>query len=219
MRLISPEDLDLAIQAIAAGELVVLPTRRWYMICASAQDHEACDRIFAGKNRPRTKSLVYVLPHLTAANDLFTMTPGAHRLAAAFWPGELAMILPWRDTDHGHQHESVGAPNALVTMDPGPLGDLALRSPVPIAATTANISVPRDTDSPGPAITTAEVQQFSAEAELDIAYCVDGGICPLGNHLTIVDCTGDLPHLVRPGLVHERAVIAAVPAVVPQHPR
>lgn len=39
MRLISPDDLDLAVQAVAAGELVVLPTRRWYMICASAGDY------------------------------------------------------------------------------------------------------------------------------------------------------------------------------------
>jgi len=212
MRLISPDQLDLAVQAVAAGELVALPTRRWYMICASASDPDACERVFAGKGRPRSKSLAYVLPHLAAADDLFVMTPQAHQLASAFWPGDLAMILPWRDIDLGRQHEAVGLPNALVTLDPGPLGELALRSPVPIAATTVNVSDPANTDAAGPAITTAEVQQFLAEAGVDVAYCVDGGICPLAQHLTVVDCTGPGPRLIRSGVVHERAIKAAVAA-------
>jgi L-threonylcarbamoyladenylate synthase len=216
MRLISPDDLDLAAQAVAAGELVVLPTRRWYMICANARDRDACERIFAGKGRPRSRSLAYVLPHLAAVDELFVMTPYAHQLASAFWPGDLAMILRWCDVGVGQQHEPVGVPNALVTLDPGSLGELALRSPVPIAATTANVSDTTNSDAAGPAVTAAEVQQFVAEAGIDVAYCIDGGVCPFAHHLTVVDCTAADAKIVRSGVVHERAINAVIAAVSPQ---
>lgn len=209
MKLISPDDLDLAVQAIAAGGLVIVPTRRWYMICANARDQTACERIFAGKARPRSKSLAYVLSEASVADDLFVMTPQAQQLASTFWPGDLAMILRWRNLDVAHQHEPVGVPNALVTMDPGPLGALARLSPVPIAATTANISDISVTASRGPAITVAEVEDFVAEAQLDVAYYLDGGTCPLAQHMTIVDCTGDAK-IIRSGVVHDRAVSVAL---------
>jgi L-threonylcarbamoyladenylate synthase len=210
MKLISPDDLHLAVRAVEAGELAVLPTRRWYMICANALDGRACESIFAGKGRSRSKSLAYVLPQISAADELFVMTSQAHQLASAFWPGDLAMILRWRDIARGQEHQPVGAPNALVTMDPGLLGELARQSRVPIAATTANPSNVASSDAAGPAITAAEVQRFVSESGVDAAYCVDGGISPLAQHLTIVDCTANEAKLVRSGVVHERAIRAAI---------
>ncbi|PMR62074.1 translation factor Sua5 [Verrucosispora sp. ts21] len=211
MKLIRPDELPLAIEALEAGELVIVPTRRWYMICANARDHDACARIYTGKGRPRAKSLAFILPSLVAADELFIMTPAAIQLATAFWPGDLAMILRWRDSEFAEQHQPVGVPNALVTLDPGLLGQLAGRSRVPIAATTANLSDP--TKTLGPAITAAEVEGFVAESELSVAYCIDGGISPLGNHLTIVDCTEPQAKITRSGVVHDRAVNAAIAAV------
>ncbi|WP_080678089.1 L-threonylcarbamoyladenylate synthase [Salinispora pacifica] len=210
MKLIRPDELPLAIEAIEAGELVVVPTRRWYMICANARDHDACARIYAGKGRPRSKSLAYILPSLGAADERFIMTPAAIRLASDFWPGDLAMILRWRDSEYAEQHLSVGVPNALVTLDSGLLGQLARRSRVPIVATTANLSDP--SKAFGPAITAAEVERFVAESEISIAYCIDGGISPLVNHLTIVDCTEMQAKITRSGVVHDRAVNAAIAA-------
>ncbi|MEV6515029.1 Sua5/YciO/YrdC/YwlC family protein [Micromonospora chalcea] len=211
MKLIRPDELPLAIEALEAGELVVVPTRRWYMICANARDHDACARIYAGKGRPRSKSLAYILPSLVAANELFVMTPAAIRLASAFWPGDLAMILRWRDSEHAQQLQPVGVPNALVTLDSGLLGQLARQSRVPIAATTANLSDPANTL--GPAITAAEVESFVAESEISVAYCIDGGVSPLANHLTIVDCTETQARITRSGVVHDRAINAAITAV------
>lgn len=215
MRIIPPEDLDLVVQALEAGELVVVPTSRWYMICANARDRRICDQIFTGKRRPQSKSLAYVLPDLSIANRLFVMTSAAHRLASAFWPGELAMILRWRDRSWGRRHDAVGSPNALVTLDSGILGELARRSQVPIAATTASISGQTDTDAAGPAITTLEVGEFVTESGLSVAYCIDGGICPLAHHLTIVDCTTSDAVLLRPGVLHERAIRAALATASP----
>jgi hypothetical protein len=76
------------------------------MICANARDRNAYDRVFAGKGRTRSKSLAFAVPDLATADDLFIMTPPARQLASAFWPGDLAMILPWRDVEFGHAHES-----------------------------------------------------------------------------------------------------------------
>src|SRR5688500_13044167 len=104
MKLIQPEEMDVAVQAIEAGELVVVPTHRWYMICANASDADACARILSGKRRPTSKSLVYILPTAGTAAELFALTPQAERLATAFWPGDLAMILPWRDPSVGGCH-------------------------------------------------------------------------------------------------------------------
>jgi L-threonylcarbamoyladenylate synthase len=210
VKLIQPDDLALAIEAVEAGERVVLPTHRWYMICANASDADACGRIFAGKRRPTAKSLLYVLPTRDAAADLFKLTPQAERLASNFWPGDLAMILPWRDAAVGKQHQAVGAPHALVTHAPGLPGELAAKARVPIAATTVNVSGDGSTTERGPAITTAEVQQFVDLTGVDVAYCVDGGICPVANHLTIVDCTTQEAELVRSGVVHDRAIEAAL---------
>jgi len=86
---------------------------------------------------------------------------------------------------------------------------------VPIAATTANISDATSTASAGPAITPAEVQQFVTEAQLDIAYCIDGGTCPLANHMTIVDCSADAT-IVRDGVVSRTRGMAAIGAIPAQ---
>lgn len=218
MKLIQPEEMDVAVQAIEAGELVVVPTHRWYMICANASDADACDRIFSGKRRPTSKSLVYILPTAGTAAELFALTPQAERLATAFWPGDLAMILPWRDPSVGDCHRAVGAANALVTYAPGVLGELAARCHVPIAATTVNISGDGGQNDPGPAITTAEVSRFIEATGVEVAYCIDGGTCPIANHLTIVDCTTSEGRLIRSGIIHDRAIMAAMEPSVESQP-
>jgi L-threonylcarbamoyladenylate synthase len=58
MRIVAPSEIDLAAQAVEAGRLVIVPTSRWYMICCDASNTDACDRIFAAKQRPADKSLL-----------------------------------------------------------------------------------------------------------------------------------------------------------------
>jgi L-threonylcarbamoyladenylate synthase len=217
MRPLDADELDIAADALADGQLVVVPTQRWYMICANAADADACERIFAAKHRSRAKSLAYVIPSLAAADKLFYLTPPARALAAAFWPGDLALILRWRDAAVGQRHTAVGTPNALVTCDPGVLGQLVRHSRIPVAATTVNVSNSLTETGSSPAITLAEAEQFAAETHTDIAYAIKGGICPLANQLTIIDCTTTEPTTSRAGLVHSRAITAALRnAVQPQ---
>jgi L-threonylcarbamoyladenylate synthase len=209
MRIIRPEALDIAARAIEAGELVIVPTARWYMICTDASNADASASIFEGKKRPSAKSLAYVAPSLAVCDQHFRLSDEARRLAESFWPGDLALLLPWRSPEAASRHASVGSP-ALTTIASGVLGELAARAKVPVAATTANISGDAGPDDLGPAITLEEVHTFLAASGLKVSVLVDGGVCPAANHLTIVDCFTPEAKLVRTGLVHQRAVAAAL---------
>ncbi|MER5348929.1 Sua5/YciO/YrdC/YwlC family protein [Kitasatospora sp. NPDC002551] len=209
MRPIPAEQLDAAARALEAGELVIVPTERWYMICADATNLATCNSIFDGKQRPRTKSLVLVLPSLEECEKQFVIHPEAKRLADAFWPGNLAILLPWQSTEVGEQHPAVGAP-ALTTISSGPLGALAAAARTPVAATTVNISGDAGVDAPGPAITVGEVQDFLDANDVKAAVILDGGVSPAANHLTIVDCSTPVARLIRAGLIHERAISAVL---------
>jgi L-threonylcarbamoyladenylate synthase len=206
MRIVRPNELDLAAHAVEAGDLVVIPTRRWYMLCCDAANAGACARVFAAKRRPADRSLLLVASSAEVVQQLLCLSEDAELLAEAFWPGDLALLLPWRDPTDGQRYAAVGTP-ALVTRAPGLLGELANRTACPIAATSANIS---GTDGPGPSISLAEVREFVEAAGADIPIVVDGGVCPIANHLTIVSCTNDRAELVREGVLHARAVAAVL---------
>ncbi|MFF0220517.1 L-threonylcarbamoyladenylate synthase [Streptomyces vinaceus] len=210
MQVIPLTDTDTAAAAIEAGRLVVVPTARWYMICADAANPDAYKAILEGKQRPKNKPLALVVPDQDRARDLLHFTPDAENLAHAFWPGDLALFLSWRDTA---RYTVVGSP-ALTTHAPGPLGALARAVPGLLAATTVNVSGDAGPDDRGPAITLAEVEEFLTGADLD-AVVMDGGVCPAANHLTIVDCADDQTHLDRAGLVHQRAVASALGRALP----
>lgn len=213
MELITGDNLLPAAEALRNGGLVVVPTRRWYMICADATNADACERIFEAKMRPRSKSLAYVLPARELAAEQFTMNPAALRLAEEFWPGDLALLLPWRDEQVGAAHAAVGSTNALVVHEEGVLGELARVADVPVGATTINISGPPNAPGPGPAITLTDVRDFATQRNLAVAYAIDGGVCPLAHHLTIVDCSTTDVTITRQGLVAARAVATALSGV------
>lgn len=209
MRSIPLGQIHEAARALEAGGLVIVPTRRWYMICADATNAAACRGIFDAKKRPLGKSLVLVTPSQNHCEQHFVLHPEARRLMDAFWPGDLALLLPWRDENNAARHTAVGAP-ALVTQSPDALGQLAEMAAVTVAATTVNLSGDAHTDAPGPAITIEEVHAFLKLSATPVSVVLDGGVCPSANHLTIVDCATTKVRLVRAGLVHERAVSAAL---------
>jgi L-threonylcarbamoyladenylate synthase len=97
-----------------------------------------------------------------------------------------------------------------VTREDGVLGQLAVTAGFPLAATSANISGDAGPDDRGPSVSPADVEAFLAESRLDVALTLDGGICPADNHMTIVDFSTGEPVLTRPGLVHRRALSAAL---------
>lgn len=201
--------LDAATAIIDAGGIVAVPTRRWYMLCADSADEHACRAIFAGKGRSTAKPLALVLPTDAAAADRFVLSTAARRLAERLWPGDLALLLPWRHPDDAGRHPWLGAGTPMVTRDPGLLGALSRRVRNPIATAVVSRSDGRTPQERAPALSPAAVLAFAEAHDAPLDLLVAGGVCPLGVGLTVVDCTAE-PTVVRAGAVHERAVEAAL---------
>jgi len=194
----TPEAIKQAARALARGDIVAFPTETVYGLGANALDATAVAKVFAAKERPRFNPLIVHVLGLPEADAYGLVEGPARKLAEAFWPGPLSLVLRKRP----------GCPIAdLVTAG---LDTIALRAPahkvarallaeakLPIAAPSANLS---GRISP---TTAAHV-----EAELgDLpAMILDGGPCPLGLESTVVSLVGPTPTLLRLGALPREAI-------------
>jgi tRNA A37 threonylcarbamoyladenosine synthetase subunit TsaC/SUA5/YrdC len=119
--------------------------------------------------------------------------------------------LNWKDPQTAERYAGAGTTAALAGCSSDTLGALARAFGSPIAATSANVSPRGDDYGLGPSITIGEVQQFAAQTSTTLAAMIDGGICPQGHHMTVVDCTrAGEPEIIRDGTTHPRALTAAL---------
>ncbi|MFD4123859.1 L-threonylcarbamoyladenylate synthase [Streptomyces globisporus] len=208
MDVLAPDQLPDAARLLAAGQVVAVPTPRWYMLCAHAAAPAATGAVFRAKQRPTDKPLLLLLDSPATAETLFDLSVDARLLAGALWPGDLALRLPWRPGTKAVS--AVGFP-ALAGCPDGILGRLVALVGEPLAAAVCSISTPAAGEQDHPALTAAQVAAFERTTKAGIAAVVDGGICPHGRHMTIVDCPAGAPaRLEREGTVHARAVEAAL---------
>lgn len=189
-----------AAKRLSRGELVVFPTETVYGLGADALDENAVARIFEAKGRPAWNPVILHVADTEAARALTTQWPeDAQRLADAFWPGPLTLVLP--------KHHDVpdiataGLPAVAIRVPAHPVAlDLLRAVGRPIAAPSAN----RFTQvSP----TTAGHVMASLGDRVDCI--IDGGPCDVGIESTVVDLCGDEPRLLRPGII-TRGQIEAV---------
>jgi len=208
LQIVDRTQLSLAAAALNRGELVVVPTRRWYMVCCRADDASACEAIFAAKRRPLDKRLLLALKSREAAHRLFHIGRDAEALMMSLWPGDLALLLTWRSASLGKTYAATGAEVALVGSPDEVFGELTMHAEAPLAATSANLSGSEATFGIGPAISVPEVLAFVTESAMEVGYVIDGGICPQFVHMTIADCSDPLgdASIVREGAVHRRVV-------------
>ena len=190
----SDEDLTRAAELLRRGELVALPTETVYGLAANATDPDAVGRIFAAKGRPADHPLIVHLPGIESLGDWACEIPdSARKLAEAFWPGPLTLILKKRvvvaDVLTGGQ-DTVGlrVPGHPVALK------LLQRFGSGIAAPSANRF---GRISP----TTADHVISEFEHQDTVAAVIDGGPCEVGVESTIVDCTGPIPRILRPGMI------------------
>ncbi|MDH6108198.1 L-threonylcarbamoyladenylate synthase [Kitasatospora sp. MAP12-15] len=209
MRVLAEAEALQTVAALDAGKIVVLPTRRWYMLCADSTNAEACRMLFEGKGRPATKPLALVMASDAAVAARFSFSGQARRLAEGLWPGDLALLLPWLTPESAQDRGWLGTRTAMVTRDPGPLGEVAAWTRNPPAVTVVSRSDGRDAVERQPALSPVEVRRFVERTAMPVEILVDGGVCPLGRGLTVVDCSS-APRLVREGAVHARAVSQAL---------
>ena len=188
-------DTDVMEQAgklIAEGELVAFPTETVYGLGGDALDPDASRRIYAAKGRPSDNPLIVHIADFDDMKRVAREVPEqAKKLADAFWPGPLTMIVWKRDagpeaTTGGMQTVAVRMPNHPVALE------LIRRSGCLIAAPSANTS-----GRPSP----TEAQHVAEDLSGKIAMILDGGPVGIGIESTIIDLTEEKPMILRPGYI------------------
>jgi len=186
--------LGEALTAIAHGEIIAFPTETFYGLGADPAREDAVAAIFAAKGRSAGEALPLIAADTAAARRVAAAwSEAADRLAAAFWPGPLTLVVPVRA---GAVVDGVTAGRDTIAVRvPGHALARALAGAAPagvLTATSAN-------RSGSPALTTAdEVQRALGTG---VALIIDGGPSPGGLASTIVDVTGADPRLIREGPV------------------
>ncbi len=194
----SNEAIEAAAAALREGEIVAFPTETLYGLGANALDAEAVAKVFLAKGRPSANPLLVLVPDLAATEALAVVDETARRLAQAFWPGALTLVLPKRADCPLASRVTAGLSTVAVRV-PGHAVTLALlaRSGLPIVAPSANRS---GQVSP---TTAADVESELGDSP---AMILDGGPSPLGVASTIVSLAGLAPTLLRDGAVPREAI-------------
>lgn len=205
MKIVTSAGISDCVAALDSGGIVVLPTRRWYMLCADSTNGEACRRIFEGKGRATTKPLALVMQSSAAIAAVFRLSAEARSLADGLLPGDLALLLAWSVPESNRDRWWLGLRSAMVTLDPWLVGRVAARTRNPLAMTVVSRSDGTDVVERQPALSPAEVGRFVERTSTPVEILLDSGVCPLGRGLTVVDCTS-APRLIREGAVHARAI-------------
>lgn len=200
----SPSDAALteAVRVLGAGGLVAIPTETVYGLGADATSPSAVARIYAAKGRPSFNPLISHLPDVAAARREGVFDATAEKLAAAFWPGPLTLVLPRQ------------AEGSVCDLACAGLASVGLRVPAhrailellrrfgrPVAAPSANRSG---------RISPTRAADVIAELGGEVDFVLDGGACPVGLESTIVACLDGKATLLRPGGVPREAIEAVL---------
>ncbi len=186
----APEGIARAGEILRAGGLVAIPTETVYGLAANALDPEAVRRIFEAKGRPADNPLIV---HITGTEQwaplVRELSPAALRLAEAFWPGPLSIIL--EKSDKIPMATSGGLATVAVRCPSHPMARAVIDAAgVPLAAPSANPS-----GRPSPTTFAHTLRDLNGRVD----GVLDGGACGVGVESTVVSLAGDCPRLLRPG--------------------
>lgn len=181
-----------AVEVLEAGGIVALPTDTVYGIAVAVTTPGGIERLFAAKRRPPDKGIMLLLADVAQASEAGVMTPAASALAEACWPGGLTVVVPQR-ADVPWPAVLTGGASTIGLRVPDHDAPRALARRVgPLPTTSANVSgVPEAADA------AAIVEQLGDAVDL----VLDGGRAHGGPASTVVDCTGDLPVILRVGAI------------------
>lgn len=199
-----------AARCLAAGDLVAFPTETVYGLGGDATNGRAVAGIYAAKGRPSFNPLIVHLPTAEAAARYAVFDARALRLAAAFWPGALTLVLPKRDDAGLSDLVTAGLGSvALRVPDHAVARALLLASGRPLAAPSANRSGH---------VSPTTAAHVAADLDGRIAMILDGGPTVVGLESTILDLTGPVARLLRHGGIDRAALEAVLGAPVDARP-
>ena len=200
---ITSESLSEAKQMIENGGVVGIPTETVYGLGGNAFDDEAVQRIFQVKGRPNDNPLIaHVHKDYDQSKIIDYDPPYAKKLRAAFLPGPLTLVYP--STGKVSPYVSCGL-NTLAIRVPSHEGAQALLRilDIPVVAPSANISKH---------VSPTSAQHVFDDFEGKIPLILDGGDCVGGIESTVCDVTGDIPVILRPGLITKEMIADMVGA-------
>jgi len=187
-----------AARLIAEGKLVAFPTETVYGLGANACDGRAVAAIFEAKQRPRFNPLIVHVQDIGEAREHVVFNAAAEKLARAFWPGGLTLVLPRRDSSPLSLLVSAGQETVAVRAPAHPVARaLIAAAGVPIAAPSANLSG---------RLTPTTARDVMEELEGRVPLILDAGPAPIGLESTVIGFDGDMPVLLRPGAISREDV-------------
>jgi L-threonylcarbamoyladenylate synthase len=209
---VSPEPwvIEHAARLLRSGEVVVFPTETVYGLGGDALQPLAVERIFAAKGRPYNDPLIVHIAEERTLEDLTTAIPAsAKKLAEAFWPGPLTIILP--RSPRVPDLVTSGLETVAVRMPRHPVALALIRAlGSPIAAPSANRFMH---------VSPTTAQHVLADLGSRVPLILDGGPCEIGVESTVLDLCAAVPRILRPGGVSLEALRTVLPEIQPPLPR
>lgn len=177
---------------LAGGGIVAIPTETVYGLAGNAFDGSCVKKIFEAKGRPGDNPLIV---HIAEFDEIYSIAAevpeSAKKLAEAYWPGPLTIILPKKDTIP--DEVTAGQKTVAVRMPSHPVAHAIIKaSGVPLAAPSANIS-----GFPSPTAVRYVIDDMNGR----IDAIADGGDCEFGIESTVVTLATPVPRILRPGAV------------------
>ncbi len=190
-----------AAAALRNGEVVALPTETVYGLAANALDPQAVARIFALKGRPAHNPVIVPVDGLDMTRACVrTWPPAAERLAAAFWPGPLTVVLPRAPAIS--DAVTAGGDTVGVRWPQHPFMRAVIREcGFPLAAPSANLSNH---------LSPTNARHVQRQLGDRLRLIVDGGDANVGIESTVVDLATNPARVLRPGMIHEESLSAAL---------
>jgi L-threonylcarbamoyladenylate synthase len=190
-----------AAELLRAGELVALPTETVYGLAANAWNADAVQRIFEVKGRPAHNPIIVHVASLELARRCVSCwPPSAAKLAAAFWPGPLTLVLP--RSPNIPDVVTAGGATVGVRWPSHPFIQAVIRAcNFPLAAPSANRSNQ---------ISPTNAEHVRKDLGGRIPLIVDGGASHVGIESCVFDLASSPPHILRPGMIPAESFLAAL---------
>lgn len=201
----SKEAYKKAGEILRNGELVAFPTETVYGLGGNALCEDASKKIYAAKGRPSDNPLIVHIADKDMVYELATdISESAKKLMEKFWPGPLTLVFKKTDivplgTTGGLDTVAIRMPDSKEALE------LIKEANVPIAAPSANTS-----GRPSPTEASHVVEDLNGK----IAMIIDGGSVGIGIESTIVDVSGDLPMILRPGYITKEMIESQIGKVL-----
>jgi L-threonylcarbamoyladenylate synthase len=193
--------LEQAAERLRAGEVVAVPTETVYGLAANAFNAQAVQRIFEVKGRPpHNPVIVHVANRKMIRRCVSHWPPEADKLANAFWPGPLTLVL--RKSPAVPDVVTAGGETVGVRWPSHPFIQALIRlCGFPLAAPSAN---------PSNALSPTSAQHVAQSLAGKVSLVVDGGRSQVGIESTVVDVSGRPLRVLRPGMIHAESLRAAL---------